>query len=134
MDGRFRPIILSFYIGILSKDSSQITFLKGFYGNMLHNGTYQASTAPQAEDHKPRSRFMRIFWRVIHIATGIILVWLPWTSAWENNLTLWLWPQIEQIVRNPFFKGAVIGLGIDNIIIGIHDVIHARFSAKRHFN
>ena len=106
-------------------------------GNMLHNGTYQASTASQSEDHKPCSRFMRIFQRAAHIAAGIILIWLPWTVAWENNLAIWLWPQITPFVLNPFLKGAVIGLGIVNILIGIHDVIHeviqARFSRQRHF-
>jgi len=100
---------------------------------MLYKGTYQASPAPQTEEDKPGSRFMRIFLRAAHIAAGIILVWLPWTGAWEKNLVLWLWPQIEPVVLNPFFKGAVIGLGIDNILIGIHDVIHARFAPKRHF-
>jgi hypothetical protein len=97
---------------------------------MLYKGTYQASTTPQAEDNKPCSRFMQIFWRIAHIAAGIVLVWLPWTGAWENNLALWIWPQIEPVMLNPFFKGAVIGLGIDNILIGIHDVIRARFSPQ----
>ena len=97
---------------------------------MLDNGTYQVSLPPQAEDHKPRFRFMQIFWRVVYIVTGIILVWLPRTGAWENNLALLFWPQIEPVIFNPFFKGAVIGLGIDNILIGIHDVIHARFSPQ----
>ena len=75
---------------------------------------------------------MKIFWRVAHIAAGIVLIWLPWTGAWENNLAIWLWPQIRLIVLNPFFKGAVVGIGIDNIIIGIHDVIFACFAFRRH--
>jgi hypothetical protein len=100
---------------------------------MLHKGTYQASTASPAGDHKPRSRFMKIFWRIAHIAAGVILAWLPWTGAWENNLTLLLWPQIGPVVFNPFFKGAVIGLGIVNILIGIHDVIYTRFASQRYF-
>ena len=101
---------------------------------MPHNGTYQASAASAMGNRKPRARFARIFWRAAHIAAGIILVWLPWTGAWENNLALWFWPQIEPVVLNPFFKGAVIGLGIDNILIGIHDVIQARFAPQRHFS
>lgn len=101
---------------------------------MLYKGTYQASPASPTEDHKYGSLFMRIFQRFVHIAAGIILIWLPWTGAWENNLTLWLWPQIKPVVLNPFFKGAVIGLGIDNVLIGIHDVIHALFSPQRRFS
>ena len=100
---------------------------------MLHNGTYQAPNASQAGNHKPRSQVTQAFWRVVHTATGIILVWLPQTGAWENNMALLFWPQIEVVVFNPFFKGAVIGLGIANILIGIHDVIHARFGPQRYF-
>jgi len=76
---------------------------------------------------------MQLFWRSAHIAVGIILVWLPRTGAWENNLALWSWPQIEPFVLNPYFKGAVTGLGIANILIGIHDVIHAWVARQRYF-
>ena len=71
---------------------------------------------------------------IVHIVAGVILVWLPLTGAWENNMALWLLPQIKPVMLNPFFKGAVVGLGIDNIIIGIHDVIHARFGSRRYFS
>ena len=101
---------------------------------MLHKGTYQASTTSLAGKHEQCSRGMKDFWRIVHVVTGIILVWLPWTGAWENNLALLYWPQIEIVVFNSFFKGAVRGLGIVNILIGIHDVIHARFAHQRHFS
>ena len=68
-----------------------------------------------------------MFWRIAHIAVGVILVWLPQTGAWENNMALWYWPQIGHVMLNPFFKGAVTGLGIVNILIGIRDVIQVRF-------
>jgi len=71
---------------------------------------------------------MKTFLRASHIAVGVILVWLPWTGAWENNTVFFLWPQIEIVVLNPFFMGAIVGLGINNILIGIHDVIQARFA------
>jgi hypothetical protein len=81
-------------------------------------------------EYKPRSRAAVAFWRIAHIVVGIILVWLPWMAAWENNLVLYFYPHIEPIICNPFFKGAVLGLGIDNVLVGIHDVIQARFAAK----
>ena len=74
---------------------------------------------------------MKTFLRIAHIVVGVVLVWLPWTGAWENNVALLLFPQIETVVLNPFFKGAVVGLGIDNIILGIHDVIQTRFTIRR---
>ena len=100
---------------------------------MLHKGTYQAPPQSPSGDGKPHHRVVKFFWRIIHIATGVILVWLPWTGAWENNMAILFWPQIESVVFNPFFKGAVLGLGIVNILIGIHDVIYAHFAPQRHF-
>ena len=89
-------------------------------------------------EYKPHFPTITIFWRIIHIIIGVVLVWLPWTKAWENNLVLYFYPQIEPIVLNAFFKGAVLGLGIDNILVGIHDVIHAKFrtgyKSENHFS
>ncbi|MDR1726567.1 MAG: hypothetical protein LBT74_01325 [Acidobacteriota bacterium] len=72
-----------------------------------------------------------VFWRTAHVLVGVVLICLPWTRAWENNLILSFYPQIEPVMLSAFFKGAVIGLGIDNVLVGIHDVIQAKFGARR---
>jgi hypothetical protein len=58
------------------------------------------------------------------IEAGIFLLWLPWQKIWENNYILYLYPQIRPLIANPFFKGAVLGLGIDSILMGIHQIVH----------
>ncbi len=61
---------------------------------------------------------------------GIPLLFLPWSNSWENNYLLFLCPQIKPVVSNPFFKGAVLGLGIANILIGIREVVHCKWMSK----
>jgi hypothetical protein len=61
---------------------------------------------------------------------GIPLLYLPWSGSWENNYLLFLCPQIQPLVSNPFFKGAVLGLGIANILIGIHQIVHPKSMSK----
>ena len=61
---------------------------------------------------------------------GIALLMLPWHSAWDNNYLLYIYPQVRPIVANSFFKGAVLGLGIVNILIGIQEVVRFRKAAK----
>lgn len=87
---------------------------------------------------RPRSRIAAKVLGILHILysleVGIALLWLPWMGVWENNLVLYLYPQIAPVVTNPFFKGAVLGLGIDNILIGIYDVIHIKSSSEGYFS
>jgi hypothetical protein len=69
------------------------------------------------------------------VGMGFYLLSLPWRRFWENNYLLYLYPQIRPVVANPFFKGFVLGLGIVNILIGIHEVVaHIKsFGRQHHF-
>ena len=77
---------------------------------------------------------MKIIYIIYCIEAGFFLLWLPWTSFWELNILTFLYPQILPVIINPFFKGAVLGLGIANILIGIHEVIHYKNYSKGVFN
>jgi hypothetical protein len=61
---------------------------------------------------------------------GIALLMLPWQTIWENNYFISIYPQIRPVVANPFFKGAVLGLGIVNIIMGIQEIVRLRKISK----
>jgi hypothetical protein len=79
------------------------------------------------------ARILKIVYIIYSIEVGIFLIWLPWMSFWDTNYLTHLFPQIHQVLANPFFKGAVLGLGIANIMIGIHEVIHFRKFSKSVF-
>jgi hypothetical protein len=84
---------------------------------------------PFSEDgSKPHARayakVLNILYILYSLEVGIALLWLPWLDIWENNGLLYLYPQLLPIISNPFLKGAVLGLGIDNILIGISEVVH----------
>jgi len=70
-------------------------------------------------------RILKTIYILFSIEAGIFLLWLPWLSFWDTNFLTYLYPQIIPILTNSFFKGAVLGLGIVNIMIGIHEI--ARF-------
>jgi hypothetical protein len=67
---------------------------------------------------------MSVIYILYSLEVGLFLLCLPWLGFWENNYLLYLYPSIRSIVTNPFFKGAVLGLGVANIIIGIHEILH----------
>ncbi len=57
---------------------------------------------------------------------GFFLIIFPWTPYWENNLFLNYLPPIKQLVLSNYFRGAVSGLGIVDIGIGLWEAIHFR--------
>ena len=88
-----------------------------------------------------RSRFragVPWIWHIIYILysleVGILLLFLPWSAIWENNYLLYLYPKLRPVVSNPFLKGAVLGLGIVNILIGIQEIAQFRKNARGYFS
>jgi hypothetical protein len=89
--------------------------------------------SPETVD-KPASRpIMTWVWQILYILYSIevggFLLVLPWLSIWENNYMIYLYPQIRPIIANSFLKGAVLGMGILNLIIGVQEIVES----KKHF-
>jgi hypothetical protein len=86
---------------------------------------------------KPGARIIKFlrtplycFYILVWLELGMFLLCLPWCQIWENNYLLYLYPQFRPLIANPFFKGFVLGLGIANILIGIHEIGQLRQSWK----
>jgi hypothetical protein len=75
-----------------------------------------------------------VFYILYSLEVGIFLLFLPWTSVWDNNYILYLYPKLRPVITNSFFKGAVLGLGIVNILIGIQEIAQFRRKAKGFFS
>ena len=48
---------------------------------------------------------------------GVILVYLPWSSFWEQNYFLSRFPSLIHIMLHPALRGAVTGLGVLDILV-----------------
>jgi hypothetical protein len=73
----------------------------------------------------------KILYILFSLIGGVALVWLPWCGFWENNNILYILPQIRPVIANPYFKGAVLGLGLVNIALGIGEIARLLDAAKR---
>ena len=72
-------------------------------------------------------RYSLFIFIVFSFYTGGFLVLLPWISwIWENNYFLYRFPEIRTVVLNPFFRGAISGLGLLNVLIGVEEIIRHR--------
>jgi magnesium-transporting ATPase (P-type) len=97
-----------------------------------------ASTVPGNRSKTHARTKMSLIFKIVTIVyslqAGIVLLWLPWQSIWENNYLLYLHPQLRPLIADPFFKGAVLGLGIANIMIGFYEIMHFKSIPKGCFS
>ena len=61
------------------------------------------------------------------LLVGLVLVVAPWTSLWESNWLLTLWPGGRGLALNDFTRGAVTGLGLVNLLLALRD-LYARLA------
>lgn len=55
---------------------------------------------------------------------GVLLVMLPWTSAWTDNRFFIIYPPLRDIAANNFVRGMCSGLGILDIWIGFSEALN----------
>jgi len=62
---------------------------------------------------------------------GLFLFVFPWTRLWEQNALLDYYPYLRAFFLNNFFRGAVSGLGIANLLLGAWEIAHFREYFKK---
>ncbi len=53
---------------------------------------------------------------------GLLLIVLPWTVFWDRNYLFEAAPVIRSLLQSPYLRGAVSGLGLVNLGVGIAEV------------
>ena len=79
-----------------------------------------------------------IFFIVICFEIGGLLVILPWVASpsWNENYLLVLaaerahWPWLAVAMKSGYARGAVSGLGVLNILLGIWEIINFKKTAR----
>lgn len=63
------------------------------------------------------NRIFRALLVVLCFEMGALLLYLPWTTFWEQNYFLAHFPSLMGIVLHPFFRGIVSGIGVLDIFL-----------------
>ena len=69
---------------------------------------------------------LHLLYIIYSFEVGFFLVVLPWLRIWENNYILYRYPGFRPVVASFFMKGAVLGLGLVNILIGVQELVQIR--------
>ena len=54
---------------------------------------------------------------------GFVLIVVPWSAFWDRNYFAQLAPPLEALITNNFFRGAVSGLGVINVLAGLAELV-----------
>jgi len=55
---------------------------------------------------------------------GVFLILFPWSELWERNVLLGWAPMLRPAFLSAYCRGAVSGLGLWNVFLGVHEAIH----------
>ncbi len=53
---------------------------------------------------------------------GVFLLIFPWLAMWDQHSLLSYYPDLKAVILNNFFRGAVSGLGLANLLLGFWEV------------
>lgn len=58
---------------------------------------------------------------------------VPWSDFWERNYFVQTWSALQTIVTNNYVRGAVSGLGVVNLVLGLSELL-GLLSARRPYD
>lgn len=64
----------------------------------------------------------RLLLTAFFLEAGAALIVVPWVPFWERNYFLQVMPALVPLVGNHFVRGAVSGLGVLNIVLGVSEL------------
>jgi hypothetical protein len=64
----------------------------------------------------------RLLYAACFVDVGLLLVVVPWTVFWDRNYLFDLVPVLRPWIQSSYARGAVSGLGLLNIALGLAEV------------
>ena len=69
------------------------------------------------------TRLLRVCFAIFTFEIGLFLTVFPWVDIWSlNYFSGWL-PAFENVWDDPYFRGAITGLGLVNIYLACAEVV-----------
>jgi hypothetical protein len=68
------------------------------------------------------NRLLAVAFILFCFEIGLFLVFVPWSTLWENNVLLTYSFPLRNFLLNNFVRGAVSGLGLIDIALGLSEL------------
>jgi hypothetical protein len=69
-------------------------------------------------------RLLRFVALLFWLELGLALILVPWLDLWDTNYFLYQYPALALVLKNPFLRGAISGLGLVNVMLSIEAFRH----------
>lgn len=66
---------------------------------------------------------MRLVFVLFLLEMGFVLIVIPWLAFWDRNYFAQLVPPLHALITNNFVRGAVSGLGVINVVVGLGELV-----------
>lgn len=92
----------------------------------LKPDSIQTEPVSAEKEHRPKRRnvLLRVCFAIFAFEIGLFLVIYPWRDTWTFNYFQGSHPILEQIWDDPFFRGALSGLGVMNIYLAVTEFVN----------
>ena len=67
------------------------------------------------------NRLLAVAFILFCFEIGLFLVFVPWSNLWEHNALL-LYLPVRALLMNNFVRGAVSGLGVVDVFLGLGEL------------
>jgi hypothetical protein len=98
-------------------------------------GQFEEPWAVSGRAESARQRWYHKVGAVLYVffcfEIGAILILSPWLDVWDRNYFSGFGPTWFDLWMSPFFRGAVSGLGLVNIVISFVELFRLRRFAHR---
>ena len=71
---------------------------------------------------------IRLLLVAFFLEVGFALIVVPWSAFWDRNYFAQLVPPLQAAITNNFFRGAVSGLGVVNVVAGLAELVSVVFT------
>jgi hypothetical protein len=76
------------------------------------------------------TRAVTVVYIVLCFAMGLLLLFVPWLSSWTANYFVHHYPWIGAAARNYYARGAVSGIGLADIGLGVYEAWRYRQQSR----
>ena len=77
-------------------------------------------------------RLLSVIYIVYCFEVGLFLILFPWFGIWENNVLIHRFPILKVMVTSGYMKGAITGLGVSNLVLGVLEIANFRQRRPAH--
>lgn len=67
----------------------------------------------------------RLFLIALFLEIGFVLLVVPWSPFWDRNYFGQALPSLHALITNNYVRGAVSGLGLVNVYVGLTELVRA---------